>query len=230
MTALWDSFKSLLFPPRCLHCKSELQEELNLLCQDCLDLVDLVDPSERCEACFKEVCCCKKEGPLPYNKMAYCFEYEGPQKSLLHAFKYGDKPYLAKSLASFMIIQFEKLGWSLPSIITYIPAHFMRTSLRGYNQSKLLAEEVAKLLAIDCVPLLSRPDFFMSQSLLTKEARKALPSTSFRYKGPKVLKNMSVMLIDDVITTGTTAMNACRVIEAYIPKEITLFCLMRAEN
>ncbi len=162
--------------------------------------------------------------------MAYCFDYEGPQKSLLHAFKYGDKPYLAKSLASFMLLQYEKLSWGLPTIITYVPQNFLRSSLRGYNQSKLLAEELAQLLGTSCLPLLSRPTFTISQSLLTKEARKELSGTTFSYKGPPTLENQSIMLIDDVFTTGTTAERAFQTIGSFIPKETMLFCLMRAEN
>jgi len=212
MKVLAESFSSLLFPTCCLHCKGALCGDLKLLCQDCLDLIELIDPKE-CTA-----------------TRAFCFDYEGPQKSLLTAFKYGDKPYLAKSLASFMLLQLERLDWTLPDAITYIPQSFLRSTLRGYNQSKLLAEELARFLDIPCLQLLSRSSFTISQTLLTKDARKELNGNTFIYKGPPTLDSIRLMLIDDVLTTGTTVDRACSELMRFLPKDLTVFCLMRAES
>ncbi|MBS0635242.1 MAG: ComF family protein [Verrucomicrobia bacterium] len=207
MTPLLDSFSSLLFPSKCLHCKEELFETKEL-CQQCLNQLEWLDPT-----LFK-------------GHLAACFEYEGALKSLLHAFKYNDRPYLAKSLAGFMLLQYARLGWDIPDLITYIPQSFLRAATRGYNQSELLAVELGALLQIPVVGLLKRKSFTPSQTQLAKDDRKALLQESFELRSTHDTKDKHILLIDDVYTTGATIKCATKTLEQLHPRRVDAFCLM----
>src|SRR5207249_439991 len=108
-----------------------------------------------------------------------CFEYTGPAKSLISEFKYSDRPYLARSLAGFLFLQLEALGWPAPDLLTFVPQSFMKANVRGYNQSKLLAQELAKLLSRPAIALLQKQKVTFSQSLLDKSQRQELPQELF---------------------------------------------------
>ncbi len=224
-----DSLNSLLFPACCIHCKADLPQSLNLMCQACLEMLELIDPTTRCPLCFSECCNCSKAARPSYSRLGCCFEYEGPQKSLLVALKYRDMPYLAKSLASFLFLQHQSLEWQLPDVITYIPQSFLRASTRGYNQSALLAINLSKLMQVPVNSLLKRTCFSLSQTHLTKEERRLLSADIFSCKANDNFQNKHILLIDDVLTTGTTIEHASHALAALNPKTIDVLCLMRTE-
>ncbi|MCE5295326.1 MAG: hypothetical protein LLF94_12040 [Chlamydiales bacterium] len=227
MNLLLESFSSLLFPSLCIHCSGDLEDSLRLLCRTCMTQIECIDPHNRCPTCFLEDCICHKTGKRSYNRLACCFEYEGPQKSLLIALKYQDRPYLAKSLAAFMFLQHEILGWQAPDVITYIPQSFLRATLRGYNQSELLAKHLADLMQKPVLPLLKRTSFTLSQTLLTKEERSKLSSDIFQ--SASGTHNNRILLIDDVMTTGSTVECAANALLDTSPLQIDVLCLMRSE-
>lgn len=229
MNIFAESLCSLVFPTMCIHCREELTGSLKLLCATCLTQLELIDPTVRCPICFTEGCICAKTGPRSYKRLGCCFEYEGPQKSLLIALKYQDRPYLAKSLSSFMLLQLHKLNWQLPDVITYIPQSFLRSSLRGYNQSALLAEHLGQLLQIPVVSLLKRTSFSLSQTLLPKEERKRLSPDIFICKGKHTLQKKRILLIDDVLTTGQTVECASQALQEQTAAAIDVLTLMRTE-
>lgn len=229
MNQLLESFYSLLFPSVCLCCRGELEIGYKQLCLTCQSQIELIDPNTRCPLCFLEQCDCSKKKAVSYNHLGSCFDYIGPQKSLLTAFKYHNCPYLASSLSAFMLLQFERLGWATPDIITYIPQPFLRMCERGYNQSALLAESFGKLIDRPVLPLLKRTGWRARQTLLSKQERQKLASTSFSCRNEPPIKGKRLLLIDDVITTGATVECASRQLSARYPLEVNVLSLIRTE-
>lgn len=205
---LKNSLASLLFPPLCLHCEAVLDEKEKLLCFLCQNTLELLEPFNRCPLCFGtyiDTICkrCIDHAPA-WNQLIACFEYKNAARSLLLNFKYGDKPYLAKSLASFMLLQYNSYNLPLPDLITYIPQSFLRAMTRGYNQSKLLAHHFAALIDCPVVGLLTKSHFTLSQTMLTKEERSSLVLDSFSLKDAMQVKDKNILIIDDIFTTGAT--------------------------
>lgn len=231
LLSIIDSSLHLLFPPLCIHCKVELKASCKLLCPPCLDLLEFLHLENRCCHCFQEsqVTCdtCQQTKPSS-DFIASCFEYTGPAKSLIKEFKYGDRPYLASSLSSFLFLQFLCLDWPIPDIITFVPQSFIRTVSRGYNQSELLAKAFAKLLSKPVTPLLKKSYSTFSQSLLTKQQRKNLPQELFSAKAFPDIENKSVLLIDDVYTTGTTVERSSWAIREKKPSHIYVLTVCHA--
>src|SRR5437868_4473495 len=86
----FDSILSYFFPPFCLHCRSPLLQEFNLICSSCCNDLELIDPDQRCPLCFNEQeidvrmkcdSCFKNE--KGYDFFAYCFPYQGAAKTLI---------------------------------------------------------------------------------------------------------------------------------------------------
>jgi len=158
MNPSWSSITSkgldLLYPPTCLHCKEGLDTHA-LLCTYCLQHLDLLPGEGRCSKCFQEIpqlkgtCRACRKICSPFRRFASCFEGEGPPHTLLTAFtKHGDH-FLAKELASYLVIQLNHLAYPPFDAITAVPDHFSRAP-------KLLEKEVAGLLHLPLIHPLQR--------------------------------------------------------------------------
>lgn len=227
--------KNLIWPATCTSCKEILNDSNALLCPHCMDELILINPLSRCPYCFsdeidgeKKVCeaCRKKRGSLDY--IAAAFDYHGPAKSLVLSLKYRDRPYLCKSLAAFLFLQFHELQWEEPDVITYVPQSFSRFLDRGYNQSELLAKEFSALIKRPFLPLLKKNGSSISQTQLELKDRKRLLSHSFSATKPEDIEDKVLLLLDDVYTTGTTLECCASALQTHHPKRIYALTLCRS--
>lgn len=217
---------SFFFPNFCLECQDCLEPEEKLLCAICSTKLELVDPESRCERCFRQAPCPKCPQIIPEaSGLASCFEYYGPIKNILHAFKYGDRPDLARPLASFLLLQLERLSWPTPEVITYVPQHFLRTKMRGFNQSERLAAELCNLLNVQCSGLLKKNSGLLSQALLSKKMRTESSPDAISLCAPDLVEDKTVLLIDDVYTTGRTLQICAEALSRGYPKSIYILTL-----
>jgi len=231
----------LLFPPSCVHCHD--RNTASILCSHCSSQLHLVDPSTRCPLCFSDaiskahsICDeCRQPDPKKMRITDYvgaCFDYAGPVETLLHEYKFGNSPFLAKSFGSFLYLQFVALGWPLPDVVTYVPQSFFRFVQRGYNQSELMANYLAQHLERPCVNLIRKRESTISQTQIARKMRESLSSTLFCATRTaiktKLIEDKVILLIDDVYTTGTTIQRAALALQAEYPKRIYVLTLCRS--
>jgi ComF family protein len=145
--------------------------------------------------------------------MAAAFDYEGPAASLVRRLKYGNQPYLAQGMAAFLVTQFYHLQWPLPEALVPAPVTFTHWLVRGYNQSRLLAEEMARLLQRPVWSALKRKSGDFSQAALNLEQRKALDGQRFKRKNRYSLQGKVLLVIDDVMTSGLTLQRCAETLE-----------------
>lgn len=228
---LAKAFAHLLYPPLCLHCRSTLSSEVSIFCQLCLDMMQLIDPAERCPLCFSSdfdpqtyFCAeCSRQSPL-FDGIAAVFDYVGPASTLVRKMKYSDQPYLAKGAGAFMVTQLLRLEWQMPDYLIPVPLSFMHWLERGYNQSLLLCESIASLLQLPVVDTLRRKSGDFSQAALSRRQRMELEGKTFQLK-PKVnLNDKTILLVDDVMTTGSTLRKCGEVLLEQCPAKI--YCLV----
>lgn len=207
---LSHSWLHLFYPSSCLHCQTLLPPSDPLLCQNCLSHLDFIDPISRCPICFNssedptfpcEEC---THTPPFYTKAASVFDYIGPAATFVKKLKYSNQPYLAKGMAAYMLLQFDRLQWPLPDAIIPVPIPFSRWLSRGYNQSALLAEEISRYLNRPVLNAIKRTSGDFSQAGLNFEQRKSLEKGKFKIKKNQALAGKTLLLIDDVMTTGMT--------------------------
>lgn len=235
LTAIAYSFLNLFFPPLCIHCKHLLHSKEHFLCETCLTLLSLIEVSERCSKCFSTNFClenkrcddCLINFPI-LDGFASAFEYEGPPASLISHLKYGDQPYLAKGCSGYLAAQFLNLGWPFPDIIVPVPMSRMRKWARGYNQSVYLAKELSIILQKPMKEVLIRKSGEYSQAGRTKKQRMTLEASHFYFDSHFSIEDKIVLLVDDVVTTGTTIRNCAQALFAGHPAKIYGLTLCKA--
>jgi ComF family protein len=107
----------------------------------------------------------------------------------------------------------------------FIPQSFSKWLSRGYNQSELLAQELGKLMQVPIKNYLKKEGAHLSQAKLSKNERAALPSSTFQLKKNSDIENKTVLLIDDVYTTGSTMKQAALALREGAPKNIYGFTI-----
>ena len=221
----------VFFPLECLHCDEEMACESSPLCTVCAGLLDYLDPAVRCPFCFEELhsfpclSCKTKERPL-FEKAA-CFDYMGPIATLLKKMKYENQPYLAKSLAPFLALQWARLQWETPDWILPIPLTWHHQFKRGYYQGALLAQELSVFLHVPILSCLQRSGVGHSQAKFSKALRLQLSPLAFHVKEPTKLFGASLLIIDDVMTTGSTLQAVAEALSPYSPKNIRALVLCK---
>lgn len=231
-----DSFSSLIYPPICLHCHESLEKGQPIFCSACLQMLELIDPQQRCPYCFSsefnplsEWCCvvCQKQPPLT-ERMASAFDYDGPAVSLITHLKYGGQVYLAEGAGAFLAAQFMRLEWPFPDVIVPMPISSLRRIERGYNQSQLIAEALAKILNRPIINALHRHMGDFSQAGLNHHQRMQLTSKGFALKESIKLHDKTVLLIDDVMTTGSSLRCCAEALQGAYPQSIYALTVCRA--
>ncbi len=213
--SLFNRFIDLLIPLRCSKCGSILENKEGL-CASCWPLISFIT-KPHCFCCglpfdfeiAEDALCgsCSQEKPL-YKTARSVFVYTAESKDLILKFKHTDSLHSAPLFASWMARS--AIDLQNPLCLP-VPLHWTRLFMRTYNQSALLAQKIAKLKGwIYCPSLLLRKRRTPSQGSLSKTER--IKNVSQAFKVPEVKKNQlsgkTVLLIDDVFTTGAT-LNAC---------------------
>ncbi len=223
---------NLVFPPICIHCEERVENGRHLFCAGCTGFFELIDPSCRCVYCFVEhgtdypcpECVRKRRWGV---KIASALDYLGPVSSLVKQMKYGRMPYLAKTASAFMLAQFCRLGWPAPDLIIPVPR---RHWFQGMNHAGLLAHHLAQGLQTTCLPLIKRRAGDLSQARLSKGQRESLPAASFYLKRGCALDEKVILLVDDVVTTGTTLRRCAETVSEGFPAQIYALSLARTTS
>lgn len=181
----------LLYPPRCAGCGR-------------------VD-TRWCASCYDEL----SQVPVETQRIRLTPDFfiastgihEGKLQEAVHALKYANARELAVPLGDRMLAALETLNWTIDTVIP-VPLHTSRMRERGYNQSQQLGAYMAQVLGIPCVPsALLRWRDTPPQVGLNREQRQANVRGAFR---AAALLDGSVLLIDDVFTTGATLQDCAR--------------------
>lgn len=219
----------LIFPLICLHCEAEVEESKQLFCKGCSPSFELIDPTSRCVFCFNEmenqkVCAECKINRRPRLKMASALDYLGAVCSLVKNLKDGKLPYLAQTAAAFMVAQLIRLDWPTPDIIVPVPN---RNGFFSTDHAQLIAQDLARRLNKPCQSLIKRRLGDLSQARLSKKQRSQLPADSFYLKKGTVLDGKLILLVDDVLTTGSTLHNCFQALSEAFPAQTYALTLAR---
>ena len=138
------------------------------------------------------------------------FVYGGAVARAIGRMKYEDRPDLARPLADLLWRAVEPVADALRgAVVVPVPLHADRLAERGFNQSALLARHVARRLGARFGPLaLARTRGTLQQASLEREARVANVAGAFVVRDRALVCGRSVLVVDDVQTTGAT-LDAC---------------------
>lgn len=208
-TSFWTKLFDLISPRQCVVCGTRLSAEQSVLCTTCslhLPLTNFAaSPLEnRLARLFW--------GLFPIEKAAAMFYYE-PHSStaqIIYSMKYQNRPEVAEYMGGIFARQLQAEGF-FDGIDALVPVPIARKRLRqrGYNQSEHIAKGISKQTGIPVYDnVVERCDFKTSQTRLNPFARRDNVAKAFRLKAPDRIAHRHLLLVDDVITTGSTV-TAC---------------------
>lgn len=197
-------FVGLIYPCRCLTCQGQEKSPLtHLLCEHCLGSIASkpVPPVHFLSATASSHLAEVHAG----------WQYDAELQQVIHAFKYRRRPSLSRLFGTLLAQRLQNnLQHEISqALLVPVPLHPRRGRERGFNQSILLAQAVANAWNIAVQPrALKRVRFTQSQATLDAQARAENVKEAFAPAAATNLPNHTVLLVDDVFTTGAT-MSAC---------------------
>ncbi len=212
--ALGHALLGVLYPPLCLGCEARLPErtpgrqpegEAGLpLCPACLRRLPRAGPSALRPRLDRF------PGAVFDTAFAlWLFDEGGTLQRIQHALKYGNRPTLGRELGRLVGQAWREAGHRVPGLVVPLPLHRPRRLERGYNQSERLAAGIAASLGAPLrSDLLRRTRPTRSQTALSQTARWTNVAGAFGLRDEADLAGQRVLLVDDVFTTGATAVAA----------------------
>ena len=160
---------------------------------------------------------------------AYTFgAFEAELRELIHVFKYGRVKTLARPLGRFLALALPRTERF--DVVVPMPLHWMRRWTRGFNQSELLAREIARRASVPVRNLVRRAKATTPQAGLTNAKRRANVSGAFRVHRPARVRGLRILLVDDVMTTGATASACARALKQAGAARVTLLTVARVDR
>ncbi len=228
---------NLLFPKhiKCVFCGKELNENAyNDTCEDCLkDLPYITYACARCGGPITEnndgVCLDCKMNNYNFAKAKSALIYKDSVVRAVHKFKYNGQKFLCVPFANLMFD--ELLTWDVNvDVVTNVPMFKKKEKARRYNQSTLLAKEIAEKLNVPFVEFTFKVVDNSTQTKLSyKERRENVKDVYVFNKELKPeVKGKSVLVVDDIFTTGATSDEIAKVLMKAGAKEVNVLTLAHA--
>ncbi|TYQ15010.1 UNVERIFIED_CONTAM: ComF family protein [Acetivibrio alkalicellulosi] len=209
-------FLNLLFPPRCIFCNKILNFKSEIcICNDCPSKIPFVQDNEI------------QETKGYYDELICLCSYRGIIKDAIIRFKFFNKSSYHKVFAILLAERIQKTK-NVKEIdyIVSVPLHQLKEQARGYNQSYLISSELSRLTGIkEGSYLLKRIKNTKSQSLLHKYKRAINVKEAFKVTNQIDVEDKTILLLDDILTTGNTLNECSRVLKEAGAKKIIVVVL-----
>jgi competence protein ComFC len=213
---------SLLYPPICTVCSTVIGAG-EYLCRGCeKKTTRIVSPfCARCSEPFEGAitsqftCANCAHRTIHFDAAVAAYRSRGTVRGIIHDFKYGRQIYLRHLVARWLCAALDdpRLRSHRFDVIVPVPLHSTRERERGFNQASLLAELLAAHVSIPSRPLLERIRCTTTQTALDRTERMENLHNAFRLRKNANVRGLRVLLIDDVLTTGSTLNECARILK-----------------
>lgn len=207
---------ALFYPERCPYCGTMI-EACEIACTSCREEIR------------------RKHIPIQGGARGFrcisSFVYDGKVRRMLLRIKYHDRtqyiPQVAEILCEDIITAY---GENAFDVITAVPMYQQDLNKREFNQSALLAKELGKSLNYPYRDTLQKIRKTKKQHLLKYQERKNNLNGAFKVIDKNVIKGQRILLIDDIVTSGYTLGNCCRVLSRAEPEMICCATIANARD
>ncbi len=209
-------FLDLLYPPKCVFCANLLKTNETDLCGKCrCDLPHVTFPFHRGEA---------------YEACYAAYYYEADVAKSVRKFKFAGRKRYAQAYGNIlaMLILRERIEFD---ILSWVPISDKRARQRGYRQSKLIAQAIARELNIEAIQTLEKVKDNPAQSSLKKpKEREENVHGVYHAIDGEMIEKKRILLVDDVITSGATLCECARTLKKAGAKSVVCATLAATRN
>ncbi|HEX3038561.1 MAG TPA: ComF family protein [Oscillospiraceae bacterium] len=199
-----------LFPPHCIFCDKVISAGKKV-CDKCSQEIKPINSVKRInlKECGQTISCV-----IPYP-------YQDHVRNSIIQFKFHGKKQFAVYYAKIMVEEIVKSFSTLHiDIVTCVPISKQRMKIRGYNQSELIAKELVKLLNLSYQSLLIKGTDNKEQHKLSMRERQKNVKGVYEVINPDKIVGKTILLIDDIVTTGATISECAKVLFGANAKEV----------
>ena len=207
LTGILHDFTALFYPNLCVGCEKNLYRDEKHLCLNCLTQLPRTNYHQIKENVIEKRFYGRAE--IQYASTFLYFEKEIITQKLLHEIKYRGKKELGEQLGALFGSQLANSHFNEVDIIIPVPLHPNKLRIRGYNQSEWIAKGIAKTMQKPLVNnVLKR--IIENPTQTSKGVYERWENTTgiFESENTDLLENKHLLLVDDVLTTGST-LEAC---------------------
>ena len=206
---MFNRLLALLFPPKCILCRELLSR----------------DETDLCHKCRIEV----PEFTKPKNNLSFIahwtavWYYKDSVRLSLLRFKFSGRRSYADAYGRLLAMKLQSNEMDDFDILTFVPSSFRRKQKRGFDHVRLIAGAVARELNVPLTSALKKIRHTPPQSsILDASKRRANVLGVYRVITPEQVKGKRILLIDDIVTTGSTVSECARVLLTAGAKEVIL--------
>jgi competence protein ComFC len=229
-----ETLGGLFFPLHCAGCGEAIRT--GWLCRNCADSLLPVNPP-RCEVCSQPYC-----GALDFFVCANCrgrafhfvcavavLQSRGLVRDLIHRFKYCGEMWLGAPLSDFLVqgLRDPRLQGRAFDAVVAVPLHPLRRREREFNQAELLGRELARRQELTFCEALERLRYTTTQTHFDRRSRMQNLRDAFGLRRNISVRGKDLLLVDDVLTTGSTLDECARVLLAAGARSVRALTLAR---
>lgn len=207
----------LIFPPRCPFCRRFLDAEA--ICPDCQEGLPWLTGRAA------------QRLPEHIELCASALRYEGLVRSCIHRYKFRRRRGYARILGPLCAqAVHDHMGQQDFDLISWPPLSPKGLKKRGFDQARLLAHAVAESRGTAETPLFRKCETAQQSTLRAPAARRANVLAAFTLLDPAQVEDKSILLVDDVVTTGSTLSECARVLLTAGAREVWAVTLASAKG
>lgn len=207
----FNGILDFVLPPVCLHCESPLLNRERYLCEKCTESIARID--NKSNADLQRI---KSNNNVSNSYSLFLFVEGTAIQTLLHHLKYGQMRKIGREYGKKLAEEILKPENLNADFIVPVPLHISKKRERGYNQSDFICEGIGEVLDVLLLTKgLKRLKFTKTQTKLTSEERQENVRGAFAVKNKymNIIKDKKIILVDDVITTGSTILESAKVLK-----------------
>lgn len=217
MSRALDVLLDLIFPPRCVFCQTLMEDGEGPVCGHCIRALPYTYGSGAEQTC--------PEISLAVSPL----RYEGEVRESIRRYKFHGRKWYASAYGPLVAQCVEEHLSGRFDLISWVPLSEKRRRERGYDQAFLLARAVGHELGMDPVSTLRKARNNPAQSGLTgAEDRRANVQGVYECAHPEAVAGQRVLLLDDVLTTGSTLSECARILRGAGAADVVCATLARA--
>ena len=233
-----SSLGRLAYPPHCVACGAALDEnEDRYLCRACIARINFVkEPT--CRKCGHELgphqpdrrCLNCRNVPLRFDKAIAAAHHSGIARDLVLALKFGGQMHVVYPISTMLSNRLADCDLlDRVQIVAPVPLHRARQRTRGFNQAELIAEDLAERCGLPFTPrILARVTDTPPQTHgMSLASRRQNVKGAFAVIKPKIIAGKTILLIDDVLTTGATTSECAGVLKRAGAKTVYVATITR---